>query len=342
MKNSLRLFIPVFALCVIFFACNNPDKNKIEKINTGQPKGSTVDVPVFNQDSAFLFVKKQTDFGPRVPNTATHAQCASWLEETLKKYSGHVVVQQAKVRAYNGTLLNMKNIIASFNPEAPGRILLCSHWDSRPYADWDEDESKHRTPIDGANDGASGVGVLLEVARIISSNKLNTGVDIILFDTEDYGEPQNDNNEYKEDNWGLGSQYWSKNPHAPNYKANYGILLDMVGVENANFTKEGFSMQYAPDVVNKVWEAASRIGYGHYFSAAETAPITDDHYYINKISSIPTIDIIHHDNNTRSGFYKYWHTTNDNIGNIDKNALKAVGQTLLTVLYEESAALSQQ
>jgi len=342
MKNNIIKYFAAAALCTLVFACNNPDKNKAENKNTGQSKGATVNVPSFNEDSAFLFVSRQTDFGPRVPNTAAHANCALWLEETLKKYTGNVVVQQAKVRAYNGVLLNMKNIIASFNPGTPGRVILCAHWDSRPYADWDEDESKHRTPIDGANDGASGVGVLLEVARIISTHKLNTGVDIILFDTEDYGEPQDDNNEYREDNWGLGSQYWSKNPHVPNYKANYGILLDMVGVENANFTKEGFSMQYAPDVVNKVWEAASRLGYGNYFSAEQTAPITDDHYYINKISGIPTIDIIHHDSQTRSGFYKFWHTTGDNIGNVNKNALKAVGQTLLTVLYEESAALSQQ
>ena len=342
MKNPFRLFIAVVALCALFVACNNPEKNKTEKNNAGQPTGTSVSVPVFNEDTAFLFVKIQTGFGPRVPNTAAHTQCAAWLEETLKKYTPRVMVQQAKVRAYNGTMLNMKNIIASFNPDAPGRILLCAHWDSRPYADWDDDKSKHRTPIDGANDGASGVGVLLEVARIISVNKINSGVDIVLFDTEDYGEPQDDNNEYREDNWGLGSQYWSKNPHMPNYKANYGILLDMVGVENANFTKEGFSMQYAPDIVNKVWEAASRIGYGSYFSAEQTNPITDDHYYINKISGIPTIDIIHHDSQTRSGFYKFWHTTSDNIENVDKNALKAVGQTLLTVLYEESAALSQQ
>ena len=341
MKKIIKLFFITVVCVVMFSSCGNsnkPDTNSKEQKNSG----AKVSVPAFNADSAFYFVKKQTDFGPRVTNTSAHEQCATWLENKLKSYSATVTIQKAKVRAYNGTLLNMKNIIASFNNEAPGRIMLCSHWDSRPYADWDEDKTKHRTPIDGANDGASGVGILLEIARIISTNKINIGLDIILFDAEDYGEPQDDNREYKEENWGLGSQYWAKNPHIPGYKARYGILLDMVGVENANFTKEGFSMEYAPDVVNKVWDAASRIGYSQNFSNEQTNPITDDHYYVNKLSGIPTIDIIHHDAQTSSGFYKYWHTTNDNIANVDKNALKAVGQTLLTVIYEESGMLSQK
>ncbi|HOY32326.1 MAG TPA: M28 family peptidase [Bacteroidales bacterium] len=341
MKEGLKLFFVFLMVCSIFSSCGNSKKKTADE-KTIKTLGPKVQVPVFNEDSAYLFVKTQTDFGPRVPNTEAHSRCAVWLEQILKSYTTEVMVQKGKVRAYNGSLLNMKNIIASFNVDAPGRIMLCSHWDSRPYADWDEDEAMRRTPIDGANDGASGVGVLIEVARILSLNKTNLGVDIIFFDAEDYGEPQDDNAEYKEDNWGLGSQFWAKNPHVPGYKAKYGILLDMVGVTNANFTKEGFSMEYAPDVVNKVWDAASRIGYGGHFSNEQTNPITDDHYYINKISGIPTIDIIHHDMQTNSGFYKYWHTTNDNLENVDKNSLKAVGQTILTVIYEESGTLSQQ
>jgi len=323
-------------------SCNNSNKKPVAGDKENKASGAKVTVPVFNEDSAYNYVKAQTDFGPRVNNTAAHEKCAAWLEQKLKSYTKDVTIQKAKVRAYNGTSLNMKNIIASFNPDAPGRIMLCSHWDSRPYADWDEDKSKNRTPIDGANDGASGVGVLIEIARIISQNKINMGLDIIFFDAEDYGEPQDDNKKYNEDNWGLGSQYWAKNPHVPNYKAHYGILLDMVGVENANYTKEGFSMEYAPDVMNKVWDAAARIGYGGNFSNAQTNPITDDHYYVNKISGIPTIDIIHYDSQTSSGFYKNWHTTNDNIENVDKRSLKAVGQTLLTVIYEESGTISQK
>lgn len=342
MKKILSLIIVPVIVGFMLVSCNNSNKKPVSGDKEYKASGAKVTVPVFNEDSAYNFVKVQTDFGPRVNNTAAHEKCAAWLEQKMKSYTNDVTIQKAKVRAYNGTSLNMKNIIASFNPDAPGRIMLCSHWDSRPYADWDEDKSKNRTPIDGANDGASGVGVLLEIARIISLNKINIGLDIIFFDAEDYGEPQDDNKKYNEDNWGLGSQYWAKNPHVPNYKAHYGILLDMVGVENANFTKEGFSMEYAPDVMNKVWDAAARIGYGGNFSNAQTNPITDDHYYVNKIIGIPTIDIIHYDSQTSSGFYKYWHTTNDNLEHVDKRSLKAVGQTLLTVIYEESGLVSQK
>ncbi|HNW88937.1 MAG TPA: M28 family peptidase [Bacteroidales bacterium] len=342
MKKHVNLFFAVAMICSFLISCNNSNKKTTGDNTDNKLSGPKVSVPDFNEDSAFFYVKSQTDFGPRVTNSEAHGKCAAWLEQTLKKYTKDVFIQQARVRAYNGTSLNMKNIIASFNPDAPGRIMLCSHWDSRPYADWDEDESKHRTPIDGANDGASGVGVLMEIARIVSLNKINIGLDIIFFDAEDYGEPQWDKNVYNEDTWGLGSQYWSKNPHVPNYKPRYGILLDMVGVNNANFTKEGISMQYAADVVNIVWNAASRIGYGQFFSGEQTDPITDDHYYINKLSGIPTIDIIHRESQTKSGFYKYWHTTKDNIENVDKNSLKAVGQTLLTVIYEESGTVSQK
>lgn len=337
--RSVNLLLVITSI-IVFISCGNQAKKSTDDKN--KPGGATFNVPLFNEDSAYYFVQVQTGFGPRVPNTEAHEKCATWLEQKMKSYTNDVVVQKAKVRAYNGTSLNMQNIISSFNPDAPGRIMLCSHWDSRPYADWDEDKTKRRTPIDGANDGASGVGILMEIARILSVHKINLGVDLIFFDTEDYGEPQDENKTYSEDNWGLGSQYWSKNPHTPNYKAHFGILLDMVGMGNANFTKEGFSMEYAPDVVKKVWDAASRIGYGDNFSDQETSPITDDHYYVNKYSGIPTIDIIHHDSQTKSGFYKYWHTTKDNLENIDKKSLKAVGQTLLTVIYEEAGGISQK
>lgn len=298
--------------------------------------GPEVSVPVFNEDSAFAFVEQQVAFGPRVSGSAANLKCARWLHNKLLTYTPDVITQEAVVRLYNGKSVTARNIIASFNSHSVVRILLCSHWDSRPYADYDPDSTRHRTPIDGANDGASGVGVLLETARILKLNKVDIGVDIVLFDAEDYGAPQDNQNKVSEDDWGLGSQYWSRNPHKPGYKARFGILLDMVGVPGAFFTKEGISMQYAPDVVSKVWDAARRSGYGMYFSDQQTHPITDDHYYINKLSGIPTIDIIHYDNNSPTGFYKNWHTSADNLENIDRKALKAVGQTLLTVIFEEA------
>lgn len=335
MRTSL-LSIILVSMMVFLSSCGNNNKKKIENNDNNLPKLDLSKVPQFNEDSAYYYVKKQTDFGPRVTNAPANVKCAKYLAAELKKYTDEVIVQEAKVRAYNGTVLNSRNIIGVFNPKATFRILLCSHWDSRPYADWDEDKTKHRTAIDGANDGASGVGVLMEVARHLKAKNPNIGIDIIFFDAEDYGPPQDDREDYSEDSWGLGTQYWAKNPHKEGYKANYGILLDMVAVPNATFKKEGFSMQYASDIVNKVWGLAAQLGYSSTFVDREANRITDDHYFINKIANIPTIDIIHLDDNTNTGFYKYWHTTKDNIENIDKNTLKVIGQTLLTLIYTEN------
>ncbi len=335
MRKSL-LGVLIVSIALMLFSCGNNNKKKQEKVEDNKPQIDLSKVPQFNEDTAFYYVKKQVDFGPRVTNTPASAKCAKFLTAELKKFTDEVIVQEAKVRAYNGTVLNSRNIIAVFNPKATYRILLCSHWDSRPYADWDEDKANRRKAIDGANDGASGVGVLLEIARQMKAKAPGVGVDIMFFDAEDYGPPQDDRDDYSEESWGLGTQYWAKNPHKQGYKANYGILLDMVAVPDATFKKEGFSMKYASDIVNKVWNIGATLGYSSTFVDRDANAITDDHYFINKIANIPTIDIIHLDDNTNTGFYKYWHTTKDNLENIDKNSLKIVGQTLLTLIYTEN------
>ena len=327
-KIIIILTVPVFLL----FSCSQPVKQ--ETTAQGQPDGPRVEVPDFHADSALEFVRKQIAFGPRVPNTEAHAKCAAWLTSELKRFTPEVIVQKGQVYAYDKTKLNFSNIIAVFNPEAKGRILLCAHWDSRPYADHDPDPANRRKAVEGANDGASGVGVLMEIARQLSLKSPETGVDIVLFDVEDYGPHQETTAEHSNEQWGLGSQYWSKNPHKPGYSAKFGILLDMVGAANATFLMEGISMEYASDIVNKVWSTAVRIGYSSYFKFENGGYITDDHFFVNKIAGIPTIDIIHQDKNTSSGFYPYWHTAEDTFDKIDKFTLKAVGQTVLTVVFE--------
>jgi Zn-dependent M28 family amino/carboxypeptidase len=331
MRLTYLIFVAGLMLAVT--SCKNSTHPKPE-INTPSPEAPVV-AAQFNVDTAYLFVKKQASFGPRVPNTAEHKKCEAWLESTMRRFTGNVIVQSFRMKAYNGIELDLKNIIGSFKPEVSTRILLCSHWDSRPYADNDPDASKHRTPIDGVNDGASGVGILLEAARQLSLKAPEVGVDILLLDGEDYGAPQDDKSQGVEDDWALGSQYWSKTPHKEGYTARYGILLDMVGAENATFKLEGTSMYYAPDIMNKVWKTASRIGYSSYFISENSNGITDDHVYINQIRQIPTIDIIQNDPSTESGFYKYWHTVNDNLAGIDKQTLRAVGETILTSVYIE-------
>lgn len=310
-----------------------PDKTAERVTQEDKPQ---VHVPQFNSDSAYLFVKQQVDFGPRVPNSVPHKKCAAYLEQKLRSFGAKVIVQEGMVKLYNGNFLKIQNIIASFNPDTANRILLLAHWDSRPFADHDPDPANHKKPIDGANDGASGVGVLLEVARQLGISSPGIGIDILLVDAEDYGPPQDQmQGEDTSDWWGLGTQFWAKQPHVTGYSARYGILLDMVGASNATFLMEGISMTFASHIVKKVWTTGSNLGYSDYFIFEQGNPVTDDHLFINRILNLPTIDIIHLDRNSKNGFFPYWHTVKDNIDVIDKNTLKAVGQTLLTVIYRE-------
>ena len=227
----------------------------------------------------------------------------------------------------------LKNIIASFSPEKNNRVALFAHWDSRHIADHDTENQS--SPILGANDGGSGVGVLIELARQFSKKNPTIGVDIILFDAEDYGQPENSIYPLMQDSWCLGSQYWSKNPHKQNYFARYGILLDMVGAKDATFRHEQISFYYASSILQKVWRKANRLGFGKYFVFENAQQIVDDHLYVNQITGIPTIDIIEYDPATPSNFNKHWHTHKDDMNNIDKETLNAVGQTILDVIYHE-------
>lgn len=334
----MKKILPIFLILTILCACG--DKKPSKHNPTSQKKKSVV-VPDFNADSAYAFVKAQTDFGPRVPNTEAHEQCARWLITKMTAYADTVYVQEFRTRIFNNKGMDGKNIIASFNPQATKRIILCSHWDSRPFADHDPDETNWNKPIDGANDGASGVGVLLENARCFHNHPLNEklGVDIIFFDLEDYGPRHDQTEQYYDDrrnHWALGSQYWAAQHHLPGYQANYGILLDMVGNSNPNFMKEYYSQGYATWLSNKVWRIAQDLGYRQYFVNELGDPISDDHLPLNEIAGIPTIDIIDlRPNSSNMSFPETWHTLNDNIDHIDKNTLEMVGNVLNYTVYQE-------
>jgi len=330
------VFAMVAGIVFLLMASCGESTAPSSKLKESKTPVSEVKIPEFNADSAYGFVKKQLDFGPRVPMTANHDECALWLENTLKRFTSTVIVQDFKARIYDGRILDGKNIIASFNPQSKNRVFLSAHWDSRPFADHDPDPANKNKPIAGANDGASGTGVLLEIARQMSRQSPNIGVDIILFDLEDFGPPEDKQTNQGADTWGLGSQYWSKNPHVFGYAARYGILLDMVGAPDAKFPMEAFSMYYAPDVVKKVWDVAKGLGYNDYFVYENGGYITDDHYFINLLAQIPTIDIIHLNANSVNGtFYDHWHTTRDDLSQIDPTTLKVVGQTVMTVIFME-------
>lgn len=311
---------------LIFLAACTSESDKKTVVSTPSAEVKRVIAPAFDADSAYAYIKAQVDFGPRLPGTPAHAKCADYLVSELKAAGFEVMIQTGTVQTFDKKQFTLKNIIASYKPEAQSRILISSHWDTRPWAD--EDTKNKDKPFDGANDGASGVGVALEIARQLHLFPANVGVDIVLFDLEDYGTSGNDNS------WCLGSQYWANNPHKPNYFANFGILLDMVGGPNAIFPKEQNSVDMASFAVDKVWKAANNLGYGNYF-VPQTKDFVgvDDHIYINK-GGVPCIDIIEY-NQVSGGFGDYHHTHQDNMSLIDKNTLKAVGQTLLEVIYNE-------
>ena len=304
--------------------------------NKKTSKKERIKAPPFNADSAYKFIVDQVNFGPRVPGSEAHNSCASWLAGELESFGAKVIVQKFKTRTYDNITRNGKNIIGSYNTGVEKRILLMAHWDSRPFADHDENTEMHNTPIDGANDGASGVGVLLEMARQFSMNNPIVGVDIIFFDLEDWGPPQEMQITYDEEYWGLGSQYWSKNPHQYGYTAAFGILLDMVGAKNAEFRREYHSDREARYVVDLVWSTASDMGYRNIFIDEPGGQITDDHYFVNKYAKIPSIDIIHLDPNSKNrSFFDHWHTIDDKIEHIDKQSLQIVGDVLMSVVYNE-------
>ncbi len=329
----IRLIYTLLGFALLSCGSTGTKENGASQGITKQPT-KTAAAPVFDADSAYTYVANQVAFGPRVPNTPAHKACGDYLAAELQRLGAKVYQQEATLTAYDGTRLEARNIIGSFDAANSERILLFAHWDSRPYADHDPDPAHYKTPIDGADDGASGVGALLEIARQIGQKKPNVGIDIIFFDAEDYGTPEFVNS-FTPNSWCLGSQFWAKNPHVPNYTARYGILLDMVGARGATFFKELQSLRFAAPIVEMVWSVARDLGYGKFFINADGGAITDDHQYVHAGRNIPCIDIINYDPETKSGFADYWHTRKDNMENIDKETLKAVGQTVLEVIYRE-------
>ena len=335
MHNRNFLF-SLFTALITISSCSSDQEYTSEGKQTGLENVPEIQVPAFDANSAYAFIEQQVAFGPRVPNTEAHQATANFLVNKLENYGAEVQRQEFEAEAYDGTMLQLQNIIASFNPERRKRILLAAHWDTRPFADKDSDRANE--PIDGANDGGSGVGVLLEIARLMQEQSPDVGVDIIFFDGEDYGEPEGYDNSSESSNqvwWCLGSQHWSENKHQKNYMAYYGVLLDMVGAENAQFYREGVSMRAAPSVVKKVWDQAQQLGHGRYFVYQDAPEIVDDHIYVNYNAKIPMIDIVEYAPGTDAYFADYHHTHEDNMDIISRETLEAVGETVINVIYRE-------
>ena len=258
-------------------------------------------VPTFNPDSAYHYVEAQCDFGPRVPGTEAHSACLQYFVEQFNRFGADtVIVQEGESVIYDGSKMPIRNIVVSYGLGKSNRVMICSHWDSRPFADNDINLENRRKAIIGANDGASGVGVIMELARQLGLKDVSIGVDFILFDLEDWGAPDWAQSKLSDGGWALGSKYWASRPHIPGYQAQFAILLDMVGAKGSVFSREYFSMHYAPAVLNDVWKEAARSGYGSYFVNREGGAITDDHVFVNR-AGIPAIDIIAMDPTTDTG-----------------------------------------
>ena len=335
MSKTVKLQWSLLAVLLLSVctACGNKTQRSAESTDSIP----MAQAPDFNADSAYAYTAAQCAGGPRVPNTEAHRRCGDYIAGKFKSFGATVTDQRADLRAFDGTILKARNIIASYNPEAETRILICGHWDSRPWADNDPDEANWHKPVLAANDAASEIAVMLEMARLIQSHPLDIGVDFICFDAEDYGIPQwSEKAGSDATSWCLGSQYWAANPHVFGYKAMFGILLDMVGGAGSTFSKEGYSRQYAPQVVDLVWSTAHQTGYGQFFPDRDGGYAVDDHIPVNQTAGIPCIDIIPYFTDGTSGFGPTWHTVNDNMDHIDRQVLKAVGQTVLQVIYNEN------
>lgn len=332
MKYTLYILLLVSAT-IFAVACSGSSGKKENKTEVSGNKAC----PEFMADSAFRYIEEQCAFGPRLLGTKESDQCAEWIKEHFSIMGCTVSEQKTQVRVWDGSIMPCRNIIASSNTEARQRILLCAHWDTRPWADNDPDEANHRKPVLGANDGASGVAVMIEIARLIQKQPLqNLGIDFVCFDAEDMGTPQwAESDNLDDDTWCLGSKVWSEQMARIGYKPRYGILLDMVGGRGATFSREQVSVHYANHVVNKVWTLASSLGYGQFFPNREGGVLMDDHVHVNGIANIPCIDIVPYFTDGPSSFGPTWHTVHDTPENIDKNVLKAVGQTVLQLLYNE-------
>ena len=276
-------------------------------------------IPEFNQDNAFDLLKKQCEFGARVPGTEAHIKCKNFLVQTLRKYTNQVTEQpfQTRIQSSNKSV-TCYNIIANFNRDNSRRILLCAHWDTRPWADRDPNPANHDKPVIGASDGASGVAVLLEIARIIHILKPKYGVDIVFFDAEDFGSYGNN------DSWALGSKHFAQTVSSQ-YHPEFGILLDLIGDADQQLYIEQNSYQYARDIVDRIWNVAQDLGISEFIPEPKH-DVYDDHLNLLQ-AGIQCVDIIDFD-------YEYWHTIEDTPDKCSPQSLGNVGKVLVELLYK--------
>lgn len=325
-------YICTIAVAALLFAGCAGNKGSEAKASENAP--TAVEAPAANADSLHCFVARQVAFGPRVPGSEAALSCARFFATSLRDFGADTVsTQEAAVTFADGSQATARNVLGQFNPGAAKRILLLAHYDSRPWADQDPDPANHTKPIDGANDGASGAAVLLELARLMGAERPDSiGVDLLFVDAEDSGVSGGPESELS---WCLGSQKWVEElPYTSHNMPRFAILLDMVGGRDACFHREYFSDRLARPVVDKIWAAANRAGYADRFPNAPGGSVVDDHLHINR-AGIPCVDIIESFNPETDSFNPTWHTMADNLQNIDCETMRVVAQVVANIIYNE-------
>jgi len=315
-------WVVIFIVLAVVVGCPLLMKNNSTEAKIEAPKTSG-----FDGAYAVQLVKAQTDFGPRVPGTSAHKKCGDWLVQEFKKSGADVIENTGSAETFDGKKIPVRNIIARFLKDNKERMILSAHWDTRPFTDQDPNPAVQNNPGPGANDGGSGVAVLLEVARNLKLKAPKIGVDLILWDAEDWGGGGSN------DSYCLGTQMWAKKPHVLGYTARFGVNLDMVGGAGAIFPAEYYSASQAYPVLEKLYQAAAVAKASAYFVRTPAGSIVDDHYYVMQGTGIKMADVIHLQKN--GGFYEYWHTQQDTADKISKDTLEAVGKTMLALIEAE-------
>jgi glutaminyl-peptide cyclotransferase len=274
----------------------------------------------FDGQSAFGYIQTQVGFGPRIPGSEAHRQMGVWLDSLLRQRADTVVVQSWKHVTTRGDTLPLRNFIARFNPSAEKRLLLLAHWDSRPAADSPRSQDPTR-PVPGANDGGSGVALLLGVADVLKRSPPAIGVDLLFVDGEDYGDFTKAPSDVL-----IGSRYYGAN-QLPGPKPLYAVLFDLVADKDLQLYQEGNSLVGAPEVVDLVWSTAKDLGYGGYFVSSPRHTLIDDHLELQK-AGIRAIDVVDFD-------YPSWHTVDDTIDKVSPASLQVVGDVALALVRRE-------
>lgn len=332
MDSKLLLFL----IFVAMVSCSNTgdsrlsDRNNTAPAVTASAAPNTADV-VFDADSAMAYLKAQTDMGPRYPGSDSHKLCGDYLAAELSLRGATVTDRTVTtLNPDSGKNVPVRNILGRFNPDAADRILVLAHYDTRPWADMENDTNLHDKPIDGANDGASGVAVALELARLSSALPSTRGLDILFVDMEDSGSYGND------ESWCLGSRRWAQHdmPYNAANMPRFAVLLDMVGGKDAVFMREYFSEMYARPINDMIWQAAAKAGHASRFVDRVGGAINDDHISLLGVG-IPAVDIIEmRVDGENGGFNPTWHTLQDNFANIDPATIKAVGDVMTQLIYK--------